>query len=308
MLFFAGTRILRAIREGNTATLRKLLEKGADPNIRDTEGNSPLANATLNDNVSHVRLLLEAGANDQEAALELASRQGHQEIVRALLDKNVRPTSAALAKAAGNGRIETVELLIGAGAQDPDGVSIRNAAANDHFAVAKRLINKFEYDSWTLACARDVNPHGQIAKLLQQVIGHRNLLDQNEAARELRDNGPSDKVSQTVFQWLNRRRGNVLHVKYECRADGAYSIEEGAWRSEAPFVAEEGGALTLVWRFDTIRWQPVLKLPPSTYHEAQEGKVALEYRRGFGLNFDGFESNVPRKHEVNRWYIYTFSA
>src|SRR4051794_5627693 len=54
--------LVAAIRDGDAAAVRKLIENGADVNARDAEGNTPLILASFYASPKCVGLLLEKGA------------------------------------------------------------------------------------------------------------------------------------------------------------------------------------------------------------------------------------------------------
>jgi ankyrin repeat protein len=83
--------LLRAAREGNADTVKALLAgQGADVNVTDERGSTPLLEAARYGHDDVVRVLLAAGANfkarDKEGktALMLAAAGGHDEVVRVL--------------------------------------------------------------------------------------------------------------------------------------------------------------------------------------------------------------------------------
>jgi ankyrin repeat protein len=117
-----------AIRNGNEHSVCKLLNKGADVNARDTEGNTPLILASFYASPNCVALLLAKGAD-----VNAANKAGVTPLIRAATDyektrllveagANVRLRTASLgntplmlaARRAGNSR--TVKLLLDHGA------------------------------------------------------------------------------------------------------------------------------------------------------------------------------------------------
>lgn len=75
---------------GNTGMARLLLERGAQPEVTDWEGNTPLIVASWYGNAEIVRLLLAMGVkrssvnNKGLTALDVARRNGHREVVMLL--------------------------------------------------------------------------------------------------------------------------------------------------------------------------------------------------------------------------------
>jgi ankyrin repeat protein len=61
------TPLLRAVSIGNQEMVRRLLEKGANPNLANLYGATPLGLAAENNNLAIVRLLLEYGADPSAA-------------------------------------------------------------------------------------------------------------------------------------------------------------------------------------------------------------------------------------------------
>ncbi len=120
--------ILEVIQDGRLAVLRKLLASGAAVNVRNDEGETPLAVAVRSKRKEMVRLLLAAAAEVNAAdghgqtPLLAAADLGDPEFARLLLDAgadvNARDQrgDTALHRAALWGQPETVRLLLAAGA------------------------------------------------------------------------------------------------------------------------------------------------------------------------------------------------
>ena len=115
-LFFAADR-------GHAGIVKILLERGADVNVKDTfYGATALTWAVSKQRVEVVKLLLEKGASGVDAVLMAGAGQGNLELVKlALARGGLKPENltAALAAATRNNRTETAELLKQAGAQPP---------------------------------------------------------------------------------------------------------------------------------------------------------------------------------------------
>lgn len=111
--------LLLAVADGDIAKARYLLQKGADPNIANKLGASPLGFASLYGNLSLCKLLLSFGAEINQAdpmgitALMKAAEGGHTAVVSLLLEKGADPapvnsddkTALDLAIKAGYGEI-----------------------------------------------------------------------------------------------------------------------------------------------------------------------------------------------------------
>ncbi|WP_109434746.1 MULTISPECIES: ankyrin repeat domain-containing protein [Aquimarina] len=98
-----GLSTLQWAITADSNVLSLLLDKGANPNTKSTEGATPIMNAVQSNKVEHLNILIENKAdlnakdNRGFTALHRASEMGHQEIVRILLengaDKNVEAES-----------------------------------------------------------------------------------------------------------------------------------------------------------------------------------------------------------------------
>ena len=70
--------------------IRLFLEKGANPNLADKNGKTPLMNASYKGNLAIVKMLLEFGAdptlkdNKGQSALDMAQKKGHQDVIQLL--------------------------------------------------------------------------------------------------------------------------------------------------------------------------------------------------------------------------------
>jgi len=70
--------------------IRLFLEKGANPNLTDKNGKTPLMNAAYKGNLAIVKLLLEFGADPNlkdssgQSALDMAEKKGHQDVIQLL--------------------------------------------------------------------------------------------------------------------------------------------------------------------------------------------------------------------------------
>ncbi len=87
------TDLMRASLEGNTETVKRLLESGADVNAKDDEGRTALMFAVTNMQTDSAKALVEHGAdvnvkaNDGCTELMLAASAVDSEIIRDLLSK-----------------------------------------------------------------------------------------------------------------------------------------------------------------------------------------------------------------------------
>lgn len=126
---------MTALRSGDAAKLRTILDKGSPINVRDAAGNTPLIHSAVYGNVSFIRLLLDRGADvnatNSAGATALMRAATNYEKVRLLLDRdadvNARSglgnTALMLAARSANSH-RTVSLLLARGA---------DAKATNHF-------------------------------------------------------------------------------------------------------------------------------------------------------------------------------
>ena len=121
------TRVIDAVKSGNTATLRALLQKRADVNTPEADGATALHWAVNRDNTEMVQLLIAAGANVKAAnrygitPLLLACETGSAPTVEALLKAGADPNGAlpegetALMTAARAGKADVIKALVAHG-------------------------------------------------------------------------------------------------------------------------------------------------------------------------------------------------
>ena len=104
---FGQTPLVQTADIGIERATQVLLEGGADPNRPNDHGNYPLILATINNNPDVVKTLLHAGADLNQTdgtgptALSLAERYGYWQIVESLGGRRPAQGVAQLASAAG---------------------------------------------------------------------------------------------------------------------------------------------------------------------------------------------------------------
>jgi ankyrin repeat protein len=153
-----ATPLIDAIRQGDEAAAKALLETRVDVNAPAGDGATALHWAVYQDEKALVDLLLAAGANVNAAndlgitPLYLAAANGSAGIVRALLAKRADPAASSetgvtpLMEAARSGSVDAVRALLGGGA-DVNGrerergqTALMWAVARRHPAVVKVLL------------------------------------------------------------------------------------------------------------------------------------------------------------------------
>jgi ankyrin repeat protein len=122
------TRLVEAVKVGNTATAISLLQQRLDPNGAEADGTTPLHWATRNNDVTLMDRLLRAGARADATnrygvtPMYLACLNGSAEAVTRLLKAGVSPDATgdfgetALMTCARTGKVDAARALIDAGA------------------------------------------------------------------------------------------------------------------------------------------------------------------------------------------------
>ena len=117
---YGSTALFYACDRGNVEMVKFLLERGADPNAKDTfYGATPMTWAADKGHVEVVRLLIEKGAKEKDDALAVGVDKGSIELVKTVLDKGGASSGAmtkALTKANEGKKTEIAEALKKAGA------------------------------------------------------------------------------------------------------------------------------------------------------------------------------------------------
>ena len=150
--------LVDAVKAGDTARIRALIDDGADVSQAEPDGTTPLHWAAYGADVEATRLLLGAGAVANTGnrygvrPLSLACISGSPGVVAALLDAGANPNSTltegetALMTAARSGNVDVVELLLDAGA-DPNAqerwkgqTALMWAAAEGHAPIVPALV------------------------------------------------------------------------------------------------------------------------------------------------------------------------
>ena len=156
---FNPTSLIIAANEGKINAVKLLLDRGADPNLRDETGASALYCAANWGKVNVVKLLLDRGADPnlkdgiEDTALHHAARDGHDHVVRVLLEARADPNitsedgDTSLHYGARYGRIDAMQMLLDQGA-DPNiknkygETPLHDAARHGHRDVMQLFLDK----------------------------------------------------------------------------------------------------------------------------------------------------------------------
>ncbi len=124
----AGASVITAAKADDPTTLRALLERDADVNVREPDGATALAWAVMRSNAQTASILLEAGADPNIAnelgigPLAIAVQNGARDIVKLLLAHGADPNRARengetpLMAAARLGQTDVMQMLLDRGA------------------------------------------------------------------------------------------------------------------------------------------------------------------------------------------------
>jgi ankyrin repeat protein len=153
----ADTRVIDAVRQGDAAGVRALIQRKAPVTVAEADGTTALHLAVTNDQIEIVQALLKAGAQANAATrygitpLALAATNGNPAVVAALLEAGANPNAAnpdgetVLMDAARSGNVAVVDRLLTAGA-DVNArdswrgeTAVMRAASENHADVVKRL-------------------------------------------------------------------------------------------------------------------------------------------------------------------------
>ncbi|RKK66726.1 hypothetical protein BFJ69_g15146 [Fusarium oxysporum] len=246
--------LMAAVGKGHVEVVKLLLDKGADVNIPDKDGWTPVFSASWNGYVEVVKLLLDKGADvnipDKNGwtPVSAASANGHVEVVKLLLDKGAdvnipdkngwTPVSAASA----NRHVEVVKLLLDKGADvnipTKDGrTPVSAASANGHAEVVKLLLDKGAdvniptKDGRTPVYAASANGHVEVVKILLGIL----CVDANKP----------DCLGRTAL-FLASRYGQYQAV-HVLLSEGRVNSDNRDWMGSTPlFAAVANGHLDVV--------------------------------------------------------------
>ena len=195
--------IVEAVKEGDVATVRHLIESGADVNVAGGDGMTPLHWAAGRGYVEVTRVLLKAGADvaagtriGTYAPLHLAVREGHTAVSKLLIEAGADVTAATtnggvtplhLAAAAAGGE-DIVVALVKAGAD----VNAKERVAGQTPLMFAASYGRTESVKRLLAAGADQAVTTQVVDALEQ------LRDDLGAAAALRDKLDPQTVLEDV--------------------------------------------------------------------------------------------------------------
>ena len=207
-----------AVRTRNVAEVRRLLASGADPNVKDKNGTTPLMESSSRGYTDTIRVLLENGANVNARDLAgwtplfWASVSSRTETVRLLLEKgaDIKATDnkgrTALFWAAFSGSTDTVRVLLTKGAdvnaKDNQGWTPLMSAANlGHLATVRALLERH-------ADVHDTDKDGNTAEKLAEKHKYTSIVTLLQTAVELPSGArPGDTTKKPALQPSGKSAG-----------------------------------------------------------------------------------------------------
>lgn len=215
--------LIIAIWKGDVKIIKAIIGAGANLNITDNYGTTPLDAASEKGIVEVVTALIAGGANVKESgpgAMVVASRWGFGEIVKALLNAGVETKGEkavkAMSQASDFGHTAVVKLLLEKGAE----VNAKDFAGYNPLARAVDSNNK-ETSLLLLNKGADMNnrdKYGMTPLMRAAQAGHMDmvkLLIEKGADKDLRDND-----GKTAIMWAVRENHpDALKVLVDAKAD-----------------------------------------------------------------------------------------
>ena len=206
-----------AVKRGDLAGLRALIQKKTDVNAREADGSTALHWAVYRDDLEAADLLITAGANVRAATREevtplaMACLQGNLPIVERLLKAGADPRERGpngetmLMYAARNGRVELIKRLIAAGVEvnareDLRGTTALMWAVTERHAEAVKAL---------LAAGADPAIRSGAAGLPQNYLAPRLNVRNVEEARERRTRAAAAGRSYAEQLELERKQGSA---------------------------------------------------------------------------------------------------
>ncbi len=246
------TRLLNAAAKGDGPSVTTLLKQGANPNVVDLGGLTPLHHAAKIGHAPTLQALLKAGAKTETrdpngfTALGIAGSLGHAAAVQALAQAGADPNAATrsgatpMMFAALNGHTAAVTALLKAranvNAQSPAGITALMMAANagQTHAAAQLVHAGAELN------ARDTT--GRTALMLAAAKGH------SDTVRTLLSAGAdlnlANQWGDTALTWAaTEGRTAVVQTLVAAKANVAARNEQGA---TALLLAARGGFLEMI--------------------------------------------------------------
>ena len=213
--------LLEAAKVGNVNEVQSLLTAGANVNIKDEYGQTPLHRAAINGHTEAVNALIKEGGADvnaqdiyRQTPLHCAADNGHTDIVSALIvakamvDATDTYRQTPLHCATINGHTGAVNALLAGGAhvniKDEDGQTpLHWATINGHAAIVQALI----------AQGADVNIKDNKGKTAGPVGGLHTEVGAESGRKAIEGEGSAIGFYDPLYNSSGMRRRNTTKVK-----------------------------------------------------------------------------------------------
>lgn len=165
-----------------------------------------LIHASRNGDFGTTKLLLENGANvhtKSDLPLEVASKNGHLEVVKLLSQYNEDINIIPLELAAGNGHLEVVKFLSENGPVSDRALLI--SSGRNHFKIVKFLLEKNKQNVYINESLIIASEHGytKIVKLLLEQVGVNVNAENGKALKKASANGHLEVVKLLIKNGAN---------------------------------------------------------------------------------------------------------
>lgn len=266
MIFFQASKLANAIKSGDNARLKELLEKGANPEACEEFGRKPLERAVWCGNAEAVELLLAHNAKNSMnwhngTLLHLAASYGRVEIADMLLKKwpemlkeEDHHFNTALHIAAESGYAEMVTFLIDKGI-DPATKNMENRTA---LFLAEKNKHQDVVDILVAFQEKVPPPKPALPKKLAQAQGDDGWtkLADDRIAHVTTEKGIGYRVTE-IFNFAARER-TTLYQNMATRAETAVirnfdDIPEKAPLEEALSVLQQKGGTAKIGSISGLR-------------------------------------------------------
>src|SRR5438552_539850 len=145
----ATAELLVAIRNGDHSRVQKLLSAGADGNTVDGEGTTALMHSVVEADATMMTLLIDRGANvnvkNKRGVTPMSvavTAPGSTPVLKLLVSKGAEPEDRLMAAVAGNGDLEAIQFLLSIGVRPGDAGTVSAAITARCEACARLLVEK----------------------------------------------------------------------------------------------------------------------------------------------------------------------